>query len=94
MINEPSSFSSAPRGGNAVIGFLAVLAAGYVLGTKAGRERYEQIVGTYRSVTSNPATKSMIDAGRRKIADRVSPDPSLVRLTEIDAETTVITPEN
>ena len=77
-----------------MIGYLAVLATGYVLGTKAGRERYEQIVGTYRSVTSNPATKSMIDAGRRKIADRESPDPSLVRLTEIDAETTVITPEN
>ena len=77
-----------------MIGIVAVLATGYVLGTKAGRERYEQIVGTYRSVTSNPATKSMIDAGRRKIADRVSPDPSLVRLTEIDAETTVIRPEN
>jgi hypothetical protein len=75
-----------------VIGYLAVLAAGYVIGTKAGRERYEQIVGTYRAVTSNPATKSMIDAGRRKIADRVSPDPTMVRLTEIDAETTVIQP--
>ena len=45
---------------------------GYVLGTKAGRQRYEQIVGTYRAVTGHPATKSMIDAGRRKIADRVS----------------------
>ena len=75
-----------------MIGYLAVLAAGYVIGTKAGRERYEQIVGTYRAVTSNPATKSMIDAGRRKIADRVSPDPTMVRLTEIDAETTVIQP--
>ena len=53
-----------------MIGYLAVLAAGYVMGTKAGRDRYEQLVGTYRAVTSNPATKSMIDAGRRKIADR------------------------
>jgi len=76
-----------------VIGYLAVLAAGYVMGTKAGRERYEQRVGTYRAVTSNPATKSMIDAGRRKIADRVSPDPTMVTLTEIDADTTVIQPE-
>jgi len=75
-----------------VIGYLAVLAAGYVLGTKAGRERYEQIVGTYRTLTSHPATKSMIDAGRRKIAERVSPDPAMVELTEvqIDTDTTVI----
>ena len=76
-----------------MIGYVAVLAAGYVLGTKAGRERYEQLVGTYRAVTSNPATRSMIDAGRRKIAERVSPDPTMVTLAEIDAETTVIQPE-
>ncbi|HNA50009.1 MAG TPA: hypothetical protein PKM33_11245 [Mycobacterium sp.] len=75
-----------------MIGYLAVLGVGYVLGTKAGRQRYEQIVGTYRAVTGHPATKSMIDAGRRKIADRVSPDPTLVTLTEIDAQTTVIEP--
>jgi hypothetical protein len=76
-----------------VIGYLAVLAAGYVIGTKAGRERYEQIIGTYRAVTSNPATKSVIDAGRRKIADRVSPDPAMVMLTEVDEATTVIGPD-
>lgn len=82
--------------GSSVIGYLAVMATGYVLGTKAGRQRYEQIVNTYRAVTSNPATKSMIDAGRRKIAERVSPDPQLVELTEveIDVQTTVIRPEN
>ncbi len=77
-----------------MIGYLAVLGVGYVLGTKAGRQRYEQIVGTYRAVTGHPATKSMIDAGRRKIADRVSPDPTLVTLTEIDAQTTVIEPQH
>lgn len=75
-----------------MIGFVAVLATGYVLGTKAGRERYEQIRDTARAVAGHPATKSMIDAGRRKIADRVSPDSPLVRLTEIDSETTVIEP--
>ena len=78
-----------------MIGYLAVMATGYVLGTKAGRQRYEQIVNTYRAVTENPATKSMIDAGRHKIAARVSPDPQLVELTEIeiDVQTTVIRPE-
>ncbi len=78
-----------------MIGYVAVLAAGYVLGTKAGRERYQQIVNTYRAIADNPATKSVIDAGRRKLADRVSPDPKLVELTEveIDVETTVIRTE-
>ena len=78
-----------------VIGYLAVMATGYVLGTKAGRARYEQLVETYRAVTGHPATKSVIDAGRRKIAERVSPDPQLVQLTEveIDAQTTVMRPE-
>ena len=77
-----------------MIRFLAVLGVGYVLGSKAGRRRYEQIVGTYRAVTGNPATRSMIDAGRRKLADRVSPDPDprMVTLTEIDAETAVVEP--
>ncbi|BBZ32906.1 hypothetical protein [Mycolicibacterium confluentis] len=72
---------------------LAVLGVGYVLGAKAGRKRYEQLVGTYKAVTAHPATKSAIDAGRRKIAERVSPDPELVKLTEIDSQTTVIEPE-
>lgn len=70
-----------------------VLAVGYVLGAKAGRRRYEQIAGTYRAVTGSPKTKAVIDAGRRKLADRVSPDPALVNLTAIDAETSVLHPE-
>jgi hypothetical protein len=76
-----------------VIRIVAVLGVGYVLGAKAGRRRYEQIVGTYRAVTASPAARTVIDAGRRKIADRVSPDPGMVELTEIDDETTVIEPE-
>jgi len=77
-----------------VIRYLAVLAVGYVLGTKAGRRRYEQIAGTYKAVTESPAAKAVIDAGRRKIADRVSPDPPMVTLTEIDRGTAVIGPES
>jgi hypothetical protein len=76
-----------------MIRYAVVLGVGYVLGTKAGRRRYEQIVGTYKAVTGNPATKAVIDAGRRKIAGKVSPDPELVTLTEIDSQTTVLQPE-
>jgi hypothetical protein len=76
-----------------VIRYAVVLAAGYVLGTRSGRRRYEQIVGTYKAVTGSPAAKSLIDAGRRKIATRVSPDPALVTITEIDESTLVLQPE-
>jgi hypothetical protein len=75
-----------------VIRFVAVLGVGYVLGSKAGRRRYEQIAGTYRAVAGSPVAKSVIDAGRRKIANRVSPDAGMVELTEIDDETVVIRP--
>jgi hypothetical protein len=76
-----------------VIRYLVVLAIGYVLGSKAGRRRYDQIAGTYKAVTESPAAKAVIDAGRRKIADRVSPDPTMVTLTPIDSQTDVLRPE-
>jgi hypothetical protein len=76
-----------------VIRYLVVLVVGYVLGTKAGRRRYEQITGTYKAVTESPAAKAVIDAGRRKIADRVSPDPALVTLTPIDSKIDVLQSE-
>jgi hypothetical protein len=76
-----------------VIRFVVVLAIGYVFGAKAGRRRYEQIAGTYKAVTESPAAKAVIDAGRRKIADRVSPDPHLVTMTPIDSQTDVLQPE-
>ena len=85
--NAPSS------GRGPVIRYLVILAVGYVLGSKAGRRRYEQIAGTYKAVTESPAAKAVIDAGRRKIADRVSPDPAMVTLTPIDSQTAVMEPE-
>ncbi|ABL03986.1 MULTISPECIES: hypothetical protein [Mycobacterium] len=73
-----------------MIGYVALLGLGYVLGAKAGRRRYEQIAGTYRALTGSPAAKTVIDAGRRKIANRVSPDSGFVTLTEIDTQTVVV----
>jgi hypothetical protein len=80
-------------GGTALIRYVVVLGLGYVLGAKAGRRRYEQIVGTYRALTSSPAAKSVIEGGRRMLANRVSPDTRMVTLTEIDDETTVVEPQ-
>jgi hypothetical protein len=76
--------------GTVLIRYVVMLGLGYVLGAKAGRRRYEQIAGTYRALTSSPAAKSMIEAGRRKVADRVSPDARMVTLTEIEDGTSVV----
>ncbi|OMC39175.1 hypothetical protein [Mycobacterium sp. IS-1264] len=73
-----------------MIRYVVVLALGYVLGSKAGRRRYEQIVGTYRALTSSPVAKSMIEGGRRKIANRISPDAGFVTLAEIDDQTAIV----
>lgn len=70
-----------------------VLGVGYVFGAKAGRRRYEQIVGTYRAITGSPIARSVIVKGRRGIANRISPDTRMVTLTEIEGGTTVIEPE-
>ena len=76
-----------------LIRYAVVLGLGYVLGARAGRRRYEQIVGTCRAITSSPTTKSLIEAGRRKIAERVSPDGRMVTLAEIDGSTSVVEPQ-
>ena len=77
-------------GGTVLIGYVAVLGIGYVLGAKAGRRRYEQIAGTYRALTGSPVARSMIEGGRRKIANRISPDTGFVTVTEIDGQTAIV----
>ena len=73
-----------------MIRYFVALGLGYVLGSRAGRRRYEQIAGTYRALTSSPMAKSVIEGGRRKIANRISPDAGFVTLTDIDDQTDVV----
>ena len=73
-----------------MIGYVVVLGLGYVLGSRAGRRRYEQIAGTYRALTSSPLAKSVIEGGRRKIANRISPDAGFVTVAEIDDQAAVV----
>ena len=62
--------------------FLAGAAAGYVLGTRAGRERYEQIKQLSRKVAEDPRVQEtagvlreqasgLADSARQKFGDRV-----------------------
>jgi hypothetical protein len=66
--------------------FITGLAVGYVLGTKAGRERYEQLRTSAQKVAANPAVRNAaesagqtgrevagkaIDAFSAKVGDRL-----------------------
>ncbi len=44
--------------------FVAGLGIGYVMGTKAGRERYEQIMGWTREITGNDKVQHMANTVR------------------------------
>ena len=50
----------------------AGFAAGYVLGSKAGRERYEQILGATQRVWSNPTVQSTAGVLQAQATDLVN----------------------
>ena len=57
-------------------GFLVGLSAGYVLGTKAGQERYQQIVEAAGRLRENPSVQRLtgevnrtVSAGKDRVAE-------------------------
>lgn len=70
------------------------VAAGYVLGTKAGRARYEQISAATRAVTASPVTKKLVSVSRQKLSDKLSTQQKLEPMEPIDERTTVLIPHN
>ncbi len=46
--------------------FAAGLALGYVLGTRAGRERYEQLKKSARQVAQNPAVRNTAETAAQQ----------------------------
>jgi hypothetical protein len=57
---------------------LAAGAAGYVLGARAGRDRYEQIASTTRSVMRNPKVQSATQQAQETISQQASAAGSAV----------------
>lgn len=51
--------------------FLIGAAVGYVLGSRAGRGRYEQIVRTYRKIVDHPAVQGAAGVTRAKVGEKV-----------------------
>lgn len=55
--------------------FLLGAAVGYVLGSRAGRARYEQIVRTYRKVADHPAVQGAAGIAQAKIGEKIGFGP-------------------
>jgi hypothetical protein len=79
--------------------FLAGAALGYVLGSRAGRERYEQIKQLSRQVSENPRVQEaagvlraqageLAENARQRVGDRVQDKmPGRRRAEQTEAET-------
>jgi hypothetical protein len=48
-------------------GLLVGIGIGYVLGAKAGRERYEEIRRTWQKFTGNPTVQTVVGKGRAAV---------------------------
>lgn len=57
-------------------------AAGYVLGSKAGRKRYHQIVNTAQAIGNSPLTKRVTRGARKALAEKIDPEPRMKELKE------------
>lgn len=66
-----------------MIQFVVGAAAGYVLGTKAGRKRYHQLKNAYQRAMHSPAAQKAVAAGRKALADRLDPQPRMRELRDL-----------
>jgi hypothetical protein len=66
----PTSRSAKP--GGVMLKFLLGAAVGYVLGAKAGHERYEQLKRTYQRVSDHPAVQGAAGVVRARVEEKVN----------------------
>ena len=58
-------------------------AAGYVMGSKAGRKRYHQIVDTTQKVVNSPLTRQIVRSARKTVANQLDPDPRMREVKDL-----------
>ena len=56
--------------------FLLGAAVGYVLGAKAGHERYEQLVRTYQRISDHPAVQGAAGVVRARVDEKLHGAPA------------------
>ena len=66
-----------------MIQFVIGAAAGYVLGTKAGRKRFHQIKGAYEKTINSPITHKAVNATRKAVANKLDPDPRMREVKDL-----------
>ncbi|NLU85039.1 hypothetical protein [Rhodococcus sp. HNM0569] len=66
------------------------VAAGYVLGTRAGRARYEQISRAGKAIATSPATRKMLQVSRQKLSDSLDTRPKLEPMKPVDEQTILV----
>lgn len=69
-----------------MIQFVIGATAGYVLGTKAGRRRFEQIKKGYTTAINSPVTKSALNATRKAVANKLDPQPRMKEVKNLKRE--------
>lgn len=62
-------------------------AAGYLMGTKAGRRRYEQIRRGYQTAVNSDITKAVVRSGRKALANRLDPEPRMHEVRDLNRST-------
>jgi hypothetical protein len=62
-----------------IIPFMLGAGVGYVLGTRAGRERYDQISRVYRRVADHPSVQGAAGVARAKAGEAVQTGVSKAR---------------
>ena len=66
-----------------MIQFVVGAAAGYVLGTKAGRKRYQQIKNATQGILNSPVTKKAVDATRKTLANKLDPQHTMKEVKDL-----------
>lgn len=67
-----------------MIQFVFGAAAGYVLGTKAGRKRYHQIKTAVSKTVNSPITHSVVNSTRKAVANRLDPEPRMREVKDLN----------
>ncbi|AWB81483.1 hypothetical protein C3B44_03195 [Corynebacterium yudongzhengii] len=60
-----------------MIQFVIGAAAGYVIGTKAGRKRYRQLKKGAETVINSPVTRQVVISTRKAVANKLDPQPRM-----------------
>lgn len=69
-----------------MIQFVIGAAAGYVFGTRAGRQRFEQLKKGYETAINSPVTRAAVSTTRKALANKLDPEPRMREIKNLNKE--------